>query len=428
MNRAICTAAAVLLTVCAARPTPAQRRPVPERVGPPVRGNVTPRGNQARRTVGARPAFDPATPCEAVPLTPLDVGDLTWYRWAGGPARTWIDIPATTGAWTTGKDSHITVTGRRPQVGALAVEAPGAWRMTIRVVPPARLRPVNGTGRDIPFAGEWAVSTHPQAGFERVPGARHVMAVPPSGRVYIRYGGRVAFAPDGGAAQKLAGGEYAADWSIRVRVAAYAGSFVRDCVHATQAPVSVVLHPPAAACTVTMSPDPLDFGTAQRSRTVPGTGFPHLHAVTVDPTTTPADVTLTDATNDHFVGTPAGQAGWLAIRTGEQEAFAIFAFPATVDHEAPPDDATAADITKIPYAPQLAYYEGTSSTGDDFTEIDLGSCQGCQKSHRIPPNTRHEYAPGGTITFDQASGGGNIGRSAIPGAFRAIITVSVACS
>ena len=197
-------------------------------------------------------------------------------------------------------------------------------------------------------------------------GPEREVVLPPSGRIYVRLGGRVAFTPeDLPKAKQGQQEEFLAEWLVHVSSAADAGDRTRiaDCLHMVSVPVSAVLQHPTSSCTLTAVPTGLDFGAAQRTRAIPGAGFPHDHAITVDPTTTPAEVTLADATNDHFVGTPSGKRGWLAIETEEQEAFIIFEFPATVDHDMPPDDLTTADVTEIPYAPTLAYYEGTSATG-----------------------------------------------------------------
>ena len=422
---------AVLLALAAVLPSSsaAQRRPVPERSGTPARPTVTPRGNQERRTLAPRPSFPrPSTTCRVIVQSGLEVGTIELLKVRSDDGMTWAEVGAVTGYRMLGPENGYIHGARRPRVGIVSIEALGVDRVTLSVTAPTLLQ---GGGASVPFTGGWAVSDQPMRGYVPMAGSEREVVLPPSGRIYVRLGGRVAFKPEElPAAKQWQGEEYAGEWIVHVSSGAGAVARPRadDCLHVVAVPVSVVLRQPASVCTVTASPDALDFGAVRRTREPPPTGYRHEHSITVDETKTPAEVTLTDASGDHFDGAPSGQRGWMSVRAGATGAFVLPSFPGTIDHAMPPDDLNEGEVTAIPYAATWAHHEGTSATGDDFTSLATCDPTPCSpSSHQIPSDTEHEIAFGGTIAYDYESGN-VVDFVAVPGAYSGTIEVTVSCN
>ena len=411
--------AAFLFVACAALPlhSDAMQR----------RGSV-PRGNQERRSLVARPTgILPSNTCTAMVESAMDIGEAELIKGRAGSGSTWVELSAVTGYRTLGPESGHVHQQRRPRVGVVAINASGLDRITLAVMAPPLLR---GGGAAIPFTGEWAWSDQRTRGYVGVVGTEREITLPPSGRIYVRLGGRITYGPgELPTPKQRSGEEYAAEWVVHVSGGVDVGARARvpDCLHRAAVLATVLLRQPASACTVTASPAALDFGTVRRTREPPLTGYRHEHSVTVDETKTPAEVSLTDASGDHFDGAPSGQRGWMSILAGVQGAFVLPSFPGTIDHTAPPADLAAGRITAIPYAPTWAYHVGPSDTGDDFASLASCTPPCSPSSHQVPAGETHEVAFGGTISIDRDSGM-NVDFVAVPGSYSGAVEVTIACN
>ena len=389
------------------------------------RGSV-PRGNQERRTLAPRPSRPrPSTTCRVIVQSGLEVGTIELLKVRSDDGMTWAEVGAVTGYRMLGPENGYIHGARRPRVGIVSIEALGVDRVTLSAAAPTLLQ---GGGASVPFTGGWAVSDQPMRGYVAMAGSEREVVLPPSGRIYVRLGGRVAFKPEElPAAKQWQGAEYAAEWILHVSSETDAGPRERppDCLHMVAVPVSVVLRQPASVCTVTASPDGLDFGAVRRTRATPLTGYRHDHSVTVDETQTPADVTLSDPSGGHVEWAPGSSAGrgWLAVTAGLQGAFVLPSFPGTIDHAMPPGNLSTGEITAIPFTPTWAY----APTGADFTSLASCTAPCSPSSHQVPAQATHEVAFGGTIAYDYDSGM-TVDFVAVPGDYSGTIEVTVSCN